>query len=110
MFECELVREFVGSTNEDRRVEEEVQRRAAAQQFGIRAACGVCTANCSAPSAYGGLRAAIRETARSKSHEFRSFECSMIPCAKKWGSSGSTSFIAVDKTRGLISTGIGFRS
>src|SRR5579884_3105560 len=87
MFECELVWEFVGCAAEDRSVEEEVQRRAAAQQFRECAASGVCATHCSAPSAYGGLRAAMRGTKRGRSHEFRRSWCCMIPCAELGGSS-----------------------
>src|SRR5690242_21665340 len=50
MFECELVREFVGCAAEDRRVAGGVQRTAAAQFAGV--------------SNPGGLRAAARSVSR----------------------------------------------
>src|SRR5690349_22030724 len=85
MFECELVREFVGCTSEDRSVEEEIQRGAAAQQFGEFAAAGVCATHCGSPVAYGSLRAAMRRTKRGRSHVFREVERRMILCAKPGG-------------------------
>ncbi len=84
---CELVREFVRGASEDYGVEGGVQRRSATQQLGACAAAGVRAANCSAPVACGSLRAAIRGTKRGRSHEFRSFERRMIPCAGPGGSS-----------------------
>src|SRR5690349_13680158 len=85
MFECELVREFVGCTSEDRSVEEEIQRGAAAQQFGEFAAAGVCATHCGSPVAYGSLRAAMRRTKRGRSHVFRGVERRMILCANPGG-------------------------
>src|SRR5215475_10157335 len=96
MFERELVRKLVRSPGEDCGVEGGVQRRAAAQQFGICGTGGVCAAHCRSPVACGSLRAAMRRTERSRSHEFRSFECRMIPCAELGGRSGAPEAIRCD--------------
>jgi hypothetical protein len=70
-----------------RRMERGVQRRAAAQQFGIFGAARICATNCRSPVAYGSLRAATRRMGKDKSHEFRRSWCRMIPCAELGGRS-----------------------
>ena len=77
----------IGGTGQDRSVAGGAQPGASAQQFGISGTSRVCAANCSTPSAYGGLRAAIRGIGSSRGHEFKRGWRRMISCAKLGGRS-----------------------
>ncbi len=74
--ECELVREFVRGASADRRVEGGIQRRAAAQQFGICGPGNVRTAKCSAAVASGSLRAQFGE--RNEARVMNSQELNVV--------------------------------
>ncbi len=93
MLERELVREFVRGARQDRSLEEGVQRRAPAQQFGVSSAEGVRAPSCGSAVAYGSLRAATRSTAAWRSYTVRQFECRMIPCAEPGGRSPALSTV-----------------
>jgi hypothetical protein len=61
---------------------------------GFPGAARVCATNCRSPVAYGSLRAAIRRTERSRSHEFRKCWCRMISRAEPGGRSTTPSFLS----------------
>ncbi len=80
-----LVREFVCSAGQDCSLEKGVQRRAAAQQFGVFGAAGVRAPSCGSAVADGSLRATTRSPGGFTSYAVRWFGCRMIPCAELGG-------------------------